>query len=188
MTQTSDSKSDLIFVAQVAASFGVQGEFKLLSYTGDPLSVLEYNPLLNDEGLPALSLTKARVHKGALVVRAEGITDKDKADALKGLKLYVRREDLPETDDEDDYYITDLIGLSVHETDGSVSGRIKGVENFGAGDLLEIQPRTGASYFLMFTRDNVPEVNLGDGFIVIERPSEQIVEGEAKEGAADQTD
>lgn len=175
------SKSDLIFVAQVAASFGVQGEFKLLSYTDDPLGVLEYNPLLNDKGEVALSLTKARVHKGALVVHAEGILDKDKADALKGLKLYVRREDLPPPEDEDDFYITDLIGLEVRGTDQSVLGRVKGVENFGAGDLLDIQPRTGASYFLMFTRDNVPEVNIKDGYLSINPPTELVVEGEAKD-------
>ncbi|BEV09538.1 ribosome maturation factor RimM [Asticcacaulis sp. DW145] len=167
--------TELVFVAQVAASFGVRGEFKLISHMDDPLSVLEYNPLYNPRGEPALVITAARVHKGALVVKAEGISDKDKADALKGLKLYVRREDLPEVEGEDDYYVTDLIGLEVRSTDGSVIGRLKGVEDFGAGDLLDIQPKGGASYYLMFTRENVPEVNIGAGYVVISPPDEVVV-------------
>jgi 16S rRNA processing protein RimM len=170
--------SDLIFVAQVAASFGVQGEFKLLSYTHDPLSVLDYAPLLNSDGQPILALTKARVHKGALVVGAQGISDKDKADALKGLKLYVRRDDLPEAEDEDDFYITDLLGLEVRDLKDILVGKVKAVENFGAGDLLDIQPKSGPAFYLAFTRDNVPEVNLKNGYLRIDPPSEDVVEGE----------
>lgn len=164
--------SDLVFVAQVGASFGVRGEFKLISHTEDPLSVLEYNPLLNDKGEPALSITGARGHKGALIVRAEGIDNKDKAEAIKNLKLYVRREDLPDIEDEDDYYVTDLIGLEVRLPDGAKHGRIKNVENFGAGDLLDIQPVSGPSYYLAFTRENVPEVDIAERFIVIVPPVE----------------
>ncbi|MFT4091246.1 MAG: ribosome maturation factor RimM [Asticcacaulis sp.] len=164
--------TDLVFVAQIGASFGVKGEFKLISHTEDPLSVLEYNPLLNDKGEPALSITGARGHKGALIVKAEGIADKDKAEAIKNLKLYVRREDLPEIDDEDDYYVTDLIGLEVRLADGSKHGRIKNVENFGAGDLLDIQPTSGTSYYLAFTRENVPQVNIAEKAIVIAPPTE----------------
>lgn len=170
--------SDLIFVAQVAASFGVRGEFKLISHMDDPLSVLEYNPLYNQSGEPALVITAARAHKGALIVKAEGVADKDKADAIKGLKLYVRREDLPEVEDADDFYITDLIGLEVRGTDGAVLGRLKGVEDFGAGDLLDIQPKGGSSYYLMFTRENVPEVNVAAGYIVIDPPNEIVVQSE----------
>lgn len=172
MALSMTSGPHLVFVAQVGSAFGVRGEFKLISHTEDPLSVLEYNPLLDEKGNPALSLTQARAHKGALIVRAEGVTDKDKADALKGLKLHVRREDLPDTEDEDDFYVTDLIGLEVRLPDGTKHGLIRNVEDFGAGDLLDIQPLTGASYYLGFTRDNVPEVDLAGGFVVITAPAE----------------
>ncbi|MDC7685293.1 ribosome maturation factor RimM [Asticcacaulis sp. BYS171W] len=173
-------KSNLIFVAQVGAVHGVQGEFKLLSFMDDPVSVLEYNPLLSQDGKPALVITAARAHKGQLLVRAEQAPDRTAAEKLKGLKLYVDRAELPEIEDEDDYYITDLIGLEVRGTDGSVLGRVKAVEDFGAGDLLDIQPKGGASYYLMFTRENVPDVNIADGYVVISPPAEQVVEGEAK--------
>ena len=110
-------EKNLVFVAQVGAAHGIQGEFKLISHTDDPVSVLEYNPLLDDKGRPALSITAAREHKGALLVRAEEVPDRTAADKVKGLKLYVERDTLPEPD-EDEYYITDLIGMSVVDVAG----------------------------------------------------------------------
>jgi 16S rRNA processing protein RimM len=157
MTQT--AKPDLIFVAQVSAAVGLQGEFKLLSFMDDPFSVLEYSPLLNEKGEPALVLTKAREHKGALVVRAETVPDRTAADRIKGLKLYIDRADLPEAEDGE-YYITDLIGMKVFDTAGVEVGRVMNVDNFGAGDLLDIKPLEGASFYLLFTDDNVPEIDL----------------------------
>lgn len=161
--------SKLIFVAQVAASFGLAGEFKLLSYTQNPLDILRYKTLKNEKGEIVLTLTKAKSHKGAILAGACGITDKTQADALKGLKLYISRTDLPKTD-EDDFYISDLLGLKVRGEDGQDAGLIKAVENFGAGDLLEIQPPEGPSYYLGFTLQNVPHISIPDGFVTIVTP------------------
>jgi len=157
MTQT--AKPDLILVAQVSAAVGLQGEFKLLSFMDDPFSVLEYSPLLSEKGEPALVLTKAREHKGALVVRAENVPDRTAADRIKGLKLYISRADLPEAEDGE-YYITDLIGMKVFDTAGVEVGRVMNVDNFGAGDLLDIKPLEGPGFYLLFTDDNVPEIDL----------------------------
>ncbi|MDV6331355.1 ribosome maturation factor RimM [Asticcacaulis sp. 201] len=161
------SKPDLIFVAQISAAVGLQGEFKLLSFMDDPFSVLEYSPLLNEKGEPALVITKAREHKGTLVVKAEGVPDRTAVDRIKGMKLYIDRADLPEID-EDEYYITDLIGMKVFDTAGAEIGRIMNVDNFGAGDLLDIQPLEGPTYYLLFTAENVPEVNLAERRIVVD--------------------
>ena len=160
-------KPTLVFVAQVGAAHGVQGEFKLLSHTDDPLTVLEYNPLLDDQGRPALSITAARAHKGALLVKAEEVPDRTAADRIKGLKLYVDRADLPETE-EDEYYITDLIGLSVVDVNGNAVGKVANVDNFGAGDLLDIRPVEGANFYVLFTSENVPEVSIAEGRVVVD--------------------
>ena len=160
-------KSNLVLVAQIGAAHGVQGEFKLLSHTDDPLSVLEFNPLLDERGEPALSITAARAHKGALLVRAEEVPDRTAADKVKGLKLYVDRADLPETE-EDEYYITDLIGMSVVDVAGQPVGKVANVENFGAGDLLDIKPLEGANFYVLFSLENVPEVLLAEGRVVVD--------------------
>jgi 16S rRNA processing protein RimM len=124
------TKPDLIFVAQVSAANGLQGEFKLLSFMDDPLSVLEYNPLLNEKGEPALVITKAREHKGTLIVKAEGVPDRTAADKIKGLKLYIDRAELPEAE-EGEYYISDLIGMKAFDAAGNEVGRVMNVDNFG---------------------------------------------------------
>lgn len=160
-------KPELIFVAQVGAAHGVQGEFKLISHMDDPVSVLEYNPLLNDKGEPVLSITTAREHKGALLVRAEEAPDRTAVEKLKGVKLYIDRADLPEAE-EGEYYITDLIGMAVVDVDGNSVGKVINVENFGASDLLDIRPPDGASFYVAFTDDNVPEVRLGDRVIIVD--------------------
>jgi len=164
---TKSAKPDLILVAQVSAAVGLQGEFKLLSFMEDPYSVLEYSPLLNEKGEPALVLTKAREHKGALIVRAEDVPDRTAADRIKGLKVYIDRADLPEPEDGE-YYITDLIGMKAVDAAGNEVGRVMNVDNFGAGDLLDIKPLEGPSFYLLFTDENVPEVHLAERRIVVD--------------------
>jgi 16S rRNA processing protein RimM len=166
MTQA--SKLELVMVAQVGAPHGVQGEFKLLSFMDDPVSVLEHSPLLSAKGEPALNVTAAREHKGQLLVRAKEVPDRTAAEKLNGLKLYIERADLPAITDEDDYYITDLIGLEVVDQAGQPVGKVVNVDNFGAGDLLDVRPLEGANFYVPFTIANVPEVRLSEGRIVVD--------------------
>ncbi|MDI7775683.1 ribosome maturation factor RimM [Asticcacaulis sp. EMRT-3] len=164
---TQNPVSDLVLVAQIGAAHGIQGEFKLLSFMDEPVAVLEYAPLLNDKGQAALTITAAREHKGALIVRAAEVADRTAAERLKGLQLYIARADLPEPD-EDEYYITDLIGMAVRDSAGQPVGRVVNVENFGAGDLLDIQPLEGANFYLLFSQENVPDVRLTERTIIVD--------------------
>lgn len=164
---TQNLVSDLVLVAQIGAPHGVQGEFKLLSFMDDPVDVLEYAPLLDDKGRAALTITAAREHKGALIVRAAEVADRTAAERMKGLQLYIARADLPEPE-EDEYYITDLIGMTVSDSAGQPVGRVINVENFGAGDLLDIKPLEGANFYLLFSQENVPEVKLAERTITVD--------------------
>lgn len=160
----------LILVAQAAGAFGVRGELRLAAHTADPLSLIAYSPLRDEAGRPALTLTAGRVHKGALVARASEVATREEAEALRGLKLYVDRAILPPPDDEE-YYLADLIGLAARGMDGTPIGRVKSVADFGAGDLLEIEPAGGGpSWWAPFTREAVPEVSLAEGWLSIVPP------------------
>lgn len=161
----------LIRVGRVAGAFGVRGEIRITTYTEAPKALLDYGALLDEKGAVCLTVTAAREAKGGLIVRAKGIESKEQADALRGLILHVDRAALPEPD-EDEYYLTDLIGLEAVAPDGAVLGRIRSVQDFGAGDLLEVQPPAGASWYAAFTREVVPEVDLAGGRVVIDRPNE----------------
>jgi 16S rRNA processing protein RimM len=161
----------LILVGRVAGAFGVKGEVRITSYTAEPEALLDYKSTLREDGSPGLTLTSGRPAKGGLVVRAAEVETREQAEALRGLRLYIRREALPEPD-EDEFYVTDLIGLSVETPAGEPLGRIKSVQDFGAGDLLEIAPPEGPTWYLPFTKDAVPEVRLADGKVVAVKPEE----------------
>ena len=161
----------LILVGRVAGAFGVKGEVRITSYTDDPAALLRYRDLMREDGGPGLTLTAGRPHKGSIVARAKEVMTREDAEALRGLQLYVPRASLP-APDEDEFYLADLIGLRVVDPDGAEIGRIRNVQNFGAGDLLEIAPPSGPTWWLPFTREAVPEVRIADGVVVAVRPAE----------------
>ena len=166
------SDAKLILVGQVAGGFGVRGEVRVTAFTADPLALKTYGPLLRADGSVGLTLTTARAAKGAVIGRAKEIETKEQADALRGLKLFVPRERFPEPD-EDEVYVTDLIGLEARDPDGRVLGRIKAVQNFGASDMLEITPAEGGqTWYLPFTLEATPELHIADGWILAVRPAE----------------
>ena len=169
---TEGAQPRLILVAQAAGAFGVKGEMRITAFTEDPAALLRYRTLLRQDGAPALTLTGGRVAKGALIARAREVETREQAQALRGLRLYVDRADLPEPD-EDEYYLADLIGLAVRSPAAEAMGRVRSVNNFGAGDLLEIDPGDGSpSWWAPFTREVVPEVRLAEGWLIVDRPPE----------------
>ncbi len=168
----------LVLVGQVGAAFGVRGEVKITAFTGDAMALLGYSPLLRADGSAGLTLTGARPDKKGVVARAKEITTKEQADALRGLKLYVPRERLPEPD-EDEFYLTDLVNLEVRLASGEVLGKVKSVPNFGAGDILEIAPAGGGqTWYLPFSKAAVPELHIADGWLLAEPPADDDTEVE----------
>ena len=162
----------LILVGQVAGGFGVRGEVRITAFTADPLALRAYGPLLRQDGSPGLTLTAARPTKEGVVGRAKEIETKEQADALRGLKLFVPRDRFPEPD-EDEFYLTDLIGLEARAPGGEALGRVKAVQNFGASDMLEIEPAAGGpTWYLPFTKEAVPDLHIGDGWLEAVRPVE----------------
>jgi 16S rRNA processing protein RimM len=176
----------LIEVGRIAGAFGVRGEVRITTFTQDPLALLRYRVLKRADGSPAVTLTNARAAKGGIVARTKEIETRDQAEAARGLKLFIARDDLPPAA-EDEFYLTDLIGLEAHDVAGALIGRIRAVENFGAGDLLEITPTSGGvTWWLPFTREAAPEVSISGGYVTVIRPVE--VEADPNEGTGSDGD
>lgn len=169
----------LILVGRVAGAFGVRGEVRITSFTAEPMALVDYKTLLREDGSPGLTLTTGRPVKGGVIARVPEIVTREQAEAVRGLKLFVPRAALP-APDEDEFYVTDLIGLAVEMTDGEALGVVKAIQDFGAGDLLEIQPPEGPSWYLPFTRAAVPDVRIGEGKVIAVRPAE-VEDGSAGE-------
>lgn len=164
--------SKLILVGRVAGAFGVKGEVRVTSYTENPLSLLNYRQLKREDGSPALTLLSGRSTKGGVIARAKEVASKEDADRLRGLNLFIDRDALPPPD-EDEFYLADLIGLSALTPEGAPLGTVKAVHNFGAGDILEIDPgHGGRTWHLPFTRECVPDLDIGAGRLTAVRPAE----------------
>jgi 16S rRNA processing protein RimM len=164
-----------ICVARIGAAHGVRGAVKLWTFTEDPLAVKAYGPLLTKDGARQFELTSAREAKGHLVATLKGVSTREEAERLNGIELYIAREKLPDTD-EDEYYHADLIGLAAVNAAGEPLGRVIAIHNFGAGDIIEIAPPSGSTLLLPFTNAVVPSVDLAGGRVVIELPDE--IEGD----------
>lgn len=163
--------SNLICVAVIAGAHGVHGAVKVKSYTQVPEDFSSYGPLLGEEGSVILTPKNPRPVGKDFTMRSPEITTREQALEMKGTLLYVPRDVLPETEDEDDFYYADLVGLDVKTSDGKRAGTIKAVHEFGAGDMLEIQPPKSAekqaTWFHPFTKAGVPKVDLKAGRVVI---------------------
>jgi len=172
--------SQQVCVARIGAAHGVRGAVKLWTFTEDPFAVKRYGPLSTKDGARQFEVTSAREAKGHLVAQLKGITTRDEAERLNGLELYVPREQLPATD-EDEYYHADLIGLAAVTTADEPLGRVVAIHNFGAGNILEVAPPQGATMLLPFTNAVVPTVDIAGGRVLIELPQE--VEGDGPDAA-----
>src|SRR6476660_5950976 len=164
-----------ICVARIGAAHGVRGAVRLWTITEDPLAVKHYGPLMTKDGARQFEVTHVREAKDHLVATLKGIATREDAERLNGLELYVARDKLPETD-EDEYYHADLIGLAAVNAANDPLGRVVAIHNFGAGDIIEIAPEKGPTMLLPFTNAVVPTVDLKGGRVVIELPQE--IEGD----------
>jgi 16S rRNA processing protein RimM len=168
-----------VCVARIGAAHGVRGAVKLWTFTEDPFAVKVYGPLSTKDGTRRFEIEHAREAKDHLVATFKGVATRDEAERLNGIELYVPREKLPATED-DEYYHADLIGLAAVTTAGDALGRVVAIHNFGAGDIIEIAPSSGPTMLLSFTNSVVPTVDLAEGRVVIELPRE--IEGDKPAG------
>jgi 16S rRNA processing protein RimM len=164
-----------ICVARIGAAHGVRGEVKLWTFTEDPLAVTRYGALSTKDGTRQFEVTRAREAKDFLVATLKGVTTRNEAERLNGIELYIARDKLPETE-AGEYYYADLIGLAAVTTSGDPLGHVIAIHNFGAGDIIEIAPQSGATLMLPFSDAVVPTVDVEGGRVVIELPEE--IEGD----------
>lgn len=164
------AQSDLTCIAAIIGAFGIKGELRVKSFCANPADLDAFGPLSNEDGTAAYDLRVIGPIKGGFACRIKGVQYKDQADALKGIRLYTTRDNLPSLPD-DEFYHTDLVGLDVFDTGGEKLGQITAVHDHGAGDFLEIAGKGIKSTVLLpFTRDAVPTVDLAAGRIIADPP------------------
>jgi 16S rRNA processing protein RimM len=161
--------AERVLVGAIAGAHGVRGQVRIKSFTDDPAAVAAYGPLSDESGQRRFDLEVTGQVKGGVIARIDGVLDRTAAEALRGLRLYVPRAALPAIE-ADEYYRVDLIGLRAELADGTAFGRIVDVQNYGAGDVLEIERPGGETELLPFADRVVPVVDLAAGRVVVDPP------------------
>ena len=161
-----------VCLGAIAGAHGVRGLVKIKSFTQDPADLIAYGPLADESGRRRFEIAVTGRAKGLLVARIAGVEDRDAAQALRGVRLTIARAALPEPEDAEDYYQADLIGLAAEDPQGRPLGTVTAVENYGAGDFLEIARAEGAPLLVPFTKVVVPLIDLDGGRVVVALPEE----------------
>ena len=162
--------SPLILLGHISTAQGIRGEVVVKSHTEDPADIAAYGPLTDITGTMFYELTVVRVAKKGLIARVKGVSGRNAAEALRGTELYIARDRLPEPDD-DEHYHADLVGLEAVTAQGTIVGEVVSIQNFGAGDLIEIQLAGGSrTEFIPFDDHFVPDVDLETRRIVVVMP------------------
>src|SRR5690349_24076342 len=127
-----------VLIGRIGAPHGVRGEVLVQSFAHEPRAIASYGPLESEDGKQRLELKIVRETPKGLIVRVAGIADRNGVEALKGQRLYVDRSRLPAAA-ADEFYRADLVGLRAIDSEGRTVGTIIAVDNYGAGDILELQ-------------------------------------------------
>ncbi|MFN0192085.1 MAG: ribosome maturation factor RimM [Aestuariivirga sp.] len=163
----------LILLGVITGAHGIRGEVKLKSFTADPAAIASYGPLQTKSG-ETLEIARLKPQKDHFIAALKGVTDRSLAEALRGTELFIPRENLPPTD-ESELYIADLIGKPVVLADGKPLGTITSIENYGAGDLLNVGIEGREDTVLIpLTDDFVSAIE--EGRIVVNLPEDYLDE------------
>lgn len=170
LTGMGEGRDKRICLGAISGAQGIRGEVIIRSYTEDPEHIGNYGPLSDGEGGRSFEIKVLRRSKKGVIARIKGVENRNDAEALKGTELYVDGSLLPEPE-ADEFYHLDLIGLAAIGADGTHLGEVVSVQNFGAGDLLEIRfenaKKTG---FLPFNEECVTDISVDEGRLVIVPP------------------
>lgn len=181
MTDDTEHKRRVL-LGEVSGAHGIRGDVVVRSYASDPKNLAKYGALQAADGKALPKLSIVRVTERGVIVRFDGVSDRNAAETFKGIQLWIARDRLPKAVDGE-YYHADLIGLDAVAPDGTEIGHVIAVENFGAGDLLEVRLKDSKqTEYVPFTNAAVPEVDVAAGRLIVVMP--EVLEDEDDEGEA----
>lgn len=150
--------SQKVCVGQIVNVHGIKGMVKVRPYLSQPMDIGRLGVLTDTDGRRTFEI-KAVSRKGDFVLASvKGVQDRTQAEMLKGISLYVDRQQLPRQESGAFYYC-DLIGMQVLEN-GQLYGTVEAVQNFGAGDILDVKTKQGRIFSFDFSKATFPRVDV----------------------------
>ena len=157
--------SKLVCVGQIINVHGIKGAVKIKPYLENPMDIAAYGDLTDKDGKKVFRIKAQSQKQGIVLAYVQGVTDRTTAEGLKGVRLYMDRNNLPK-EDEAEFYCIDLIGLTVLKDDEDF-GTVESVDNFGAGDIINVKLKNGKVFPFDFSDSTFPVVNIEKGFMQI---------------------
>lgn len=126
-----------ILVGKIVAPQGIRGEVRIQTYSDAPMDFKKFNIISDKFKAEDFRFVRTIPNSTVIIAKINGYDDRNAAETLRGTELFIGREDLPDLG-EQEYYQTDLIGSTVNQR-GNIIGRVACIQNFGAGDILELE-------------------------------------------------
>lgn len=178
------SHAEMICLGAITKPHGIKGHVCVNSYCDTPEDIFSYSPLTNVQGTESYVLRKVGVVRDLFIAEVEGVSSRNTAELLAKTNLYISKDQLPtlEADNDDIFYVSDLVGLHIFNADNVEIGKIAGVDNYGAGDVLDCKTSDHKVFMLPFSHDVVIDVNVEQQRVVVSEIAEQFIteQGEAK--------
>ena len=152
----------MIHVATIIGAHGIKGEVKLRSFTSDPKAFASYGPLTATDGR-VFEVMKFRAQISDFICVLTNIADRNAAEALRGTELFVARDKLPALK-QGEIYLSDVQGKQAL-ADGKNLGRIIGFQNFGAGELMELESGMLVPVSSIASVSDIVTLNLPEGYL-----------------------
>lgn len=160
--------SQLVCVGQIINVHGIRGAVKIKSYLTNPMDIDSFGPVTDKQEKQIFHLKAHSQKQGIVLASIRGVDNRTSAEALKGTMLYINRTQLPNAS-ENEYYYCDLIGMTVIQGE-KVFGTVESVENFGAGDIVNIKLANGRIYPFDFSNETFPVVSIAEKRMEINLP------------------
>jgi 16S rRNA processing protein RimM len=160
-----------IQIGKITGAHGIKGEVKVLSLAADAGLLFRDAGVFTaaEDGLTLQLTARPEAKPGLFISKIDGVTDRTAAEHYTNTALYIDRDDLPETDD-DEFYLSDLEGLDAVTPEGKKLGTITGVQNFGASDLADITGPDGKNFYIPLADPFLIEVDFDENKVVMIEP------------------
>ena len=156
-------------IAKIISAHGIKGHVKISHFLFDSSNLLKYGKIFDHSG----NIVKIKLlgqKPPNLIVQIADINDRDAAEGIQGEFLYIEKAQLPEIKSANSFYYIDLIGLQLINKVGDEIGQIINVDNFGAGDVIEIRLLNGKIEMLPFNNDTFPQINITEKYAIVDLP------------------
>lgn len=171
------SHSEMICLGTITKPHGIKGHVCINSYCDNPEDIFSYAPLTNIQGTESYVLRKIGVVRDLFIAEVEGVTSRNAAELLAKTNLYISKDQLPmlEAEDDDMFYVSDLVGLHIFNAANVEIGKIVGVDNYGAGDVLDCRTSDHEVFMLPFSHDVVTDVDIEQQRVIVSEIAEQFI-------------